>query len=155
MVSYTSLIDSKSPQMIRTLLNILADLNNAVVWMVSTCSLIFKSSSLFTNPLVTVPSAPFTTGITVTFIFHSFFSSLARCRDLSFLWLSFSFTLWPAGTSMSPLFGRFIFFCWQSVCLVVWPKLGDSLVSQNLSAHCASHFSGWIVVYSYALCSFG
>ena len=43
---------------------------NAVVKMVSTCPLISKSSSLFTNPLVIVPSTPITIGITVTFLFH-------------------------------------------------------------------------------------
>ena len=36
MVSHWSLIDNKSSQISRTLLSILADLNNAVVWMVST-----------------------------------------------------------------------------------------------------------------------
>ena len=34
--------------------------------MVSICPLISKSSSLFTNPLEIVPSAPITIGITVT-----------------------------------------------------------------------------------------
>ena len=38
--------------------------------------LISKSSSPCTNPLVTVPSVPITISITVTFIFHSFFSVL-------------------------------------------------------------------------------
>ena len=54
-----------------TLLSILADLGNAVVWIVSICPAISKSSSPFTNPLVTVPRAPITIGITVTFMFHS------------------------------------------------------------------------------------
>ena len=49
MVSYWSLSDSKSPQVSRTLLNILADINNAVVWMVSSRPLICKSSSSCTN----------------------------------------------------------------------------------------------------------
>ena len=53
LTSHRSLSDSKSPQVSRTLLRILADLNNAVVWMVSTRPLIFKSSSPCTNPLVT------------------------------------------------------------------------------------------------------
>ena len=39
-----------------TLLNILADLSNARIWMVSTCPLISKSSSPCINPLVTVPT---------------------------------------------------------------------------------------------------
>ena len=72
MVFHWSLIDSKSPQISRTLLSIPADLNNLVVWMASTPALISKSFSSFTNPLVTVPSASITIGITVTFMFYSF-----------------------------------------------------------------------------------
>ena len=49
MVSYWSLSDNKSPQVSRTLLSIQANLNNAVVQMISTCSRIPKSSSPFTN----------------------------------------------------------------------------------------------------------
>ena len=45
MVIHWSLSDSKSPQVSRTLLNILVLLNNAVVWMVSTSPLISKSSN--------------------------------------------------------------------------------------------------------------
>ena len=67
-----SLRDNKSPQISRTHFSILADLNNEVVWMVSANLLISKSSSPCTNPLVTVPRAPITIGITVTFMFHSF-----------------------------------------------------------------------------------
>ena len=78
MLFHWSLSDSKSPQVSRTLLSILADHNNAVVWMVSTCPFISKSSSPFINPLVTVPRAPITIAINVTFMFHSFFNSLAR-----------------------------------------------------------------------------
>ena len=82
--TYWSLSDCKFPQVSRTLLRILADLINAVIWMVSTCLLVSKSSS----SLVTIPIAPITIGITVTFMFHSFFGfflfcSLARSRYLS------------------------------------------------------------------------
>ena len=70
MVFHWSLSDSKSLQVSRTPLSILADLINAVVWIVSTL-LISKSSSPCTNPLVTVPSAPITIGISVTFMFFS------------------------------------------------------------------------------------
>ena len=63
----------KSPQVSRTLLSFLADLNNAVVWTVSSYPFIFKSSSSCSNPLVTVPRAPIIISITVTFVFHCFF----------------------------------------------------------------------------------
>ena len=79
------------------------DLNNTVLSILSTRFLISKSSSRCTNPLMTVPSALITIGITVTFMFHSFLSSLARSKYLSLFSLSFSFTLWTAGTSKSPI----------------------------------------------------
>ena len=72
MVFHLSLSDSKSPQVSKTFLSILAALNNAVIWMVSTCPFISQTSSAFTNPWGIVPSAPITIGITVTFMFHSF-----------------------------------------------------------------------------------
>ena len=59
------------------LLSILVDFNYDVSWIVSIPTLISKSSTSNTNLLVTVPSAPITTGITVTFIFHGYFISLA------------------------------------------------------------------------------
>ena len=52
MASHWSLNDSKSPQISRTLLSILADLNKAVVWMVSTHPLISKSFSPCVNLLI-------------------------------------------------------------------------------------------------------
>ena len=73
MVFHESLSDSKSPQVSRTLLSILAVLNNVVAWMVPTRPPTSKSSSSFNNPLVTVPKAPITIGIIVTFMFHIFF----------------------------------------------------------------------------------
>ena len=71
MTFHKSLSDSKSPKVSRTLLSILTDLNNAVVWMLSWRPLISESSSPCTNTLVTAPSAPIKIGITVTFMFHS------------------------------------------------------------------------------------
>ena len=86
MVSHWSLSDSKSLQVSRTLLSILADLNNAVVLMVSTCPLISKSSSPFNNPLEIIPSAPI---IIVIFMFHRFLV-LKQGRD-NYLSLFFTF----------------------------------------------------------------
>ena len=69
--------------------------------MVSTRPLISKSSSPFINTLVTVLSETITIGITVTYMFHSFFSSLVTSRYLSLISLSFSFTPWSAGAEKS------------------------------------------------------
>ena len=98
MVFHWRLSGSKSPQVSRTLLSILTVFNNAIVWMVSTRPPTSKSSRPFKNPLVTVPKAPITIGIIVTFMFQSFFNSLARRTYLSRFSHSFSFILWSAGT---------------------------------------------------------
>ena len=113
MVLHCSLSDSKSPQVSRTRLMIQAVLSNGVVWIVSTRSPISKSSGPFNNPLVIVPNAPITIGTIVTFVFHSFFNSLARSRYLSFFSLSFRFILWSTGTAKSTILQiLFLFFCW-------------------------------------------
>ena len=110
MVFHWSLNDSMSPQVSRTLLSILAVLNNVIVWMASTRPPTSKSSSPFDNPLVTVPKAPITIGTIVTLIFHSFFNSLARSRYLSFFSHSFSFILWSARTAKSTILQILFFF---------------------------------------------
>ena len=110
MVFHWGLSDSKSPQVSRTLLSILAVFNNAVVWMVSTRPPTSKSSRPFNNPLVTVPKAPITIGIIVTFMFHSFFNSLARSRYLFFFSHSFSFILRSTGTVKTIILQIFFFF---------------------------------------------
>ena len=70
MVSQWSLSDSKSPQDSRAFLSILNDLNNAVVWMISTCILISKSSSIFIKPLLRLIYSQFmiTTNILIIII---------------------------------------------------------------------------------------
>ena len=110
MVFHWRLSNSKSPQVSRTLLSILAVFNNAVVWMVSTRSPTSKSSRPFNNPLVTVPKAPITIDIIVTFMIHSFFNSLARSRYLSLFSHSFSFILWSTGTAKSTILQILFFF---------------------------------------------
>ena len=90
MVFHRSLSDSKSPQVSRTLLSILAVLSNAVIGIVSTRPQTSESSRPFNKPLVIVLKAPITIGTIVTFMFHSFFNSLARSGYVSFLSHSFS-----------------------------------------------------------------
>ena len=91
MVFHWSLSENKSPQVFRTLFSILAVLNNAVVWLVSTRPPASKSSSSLNNPFVTVPKAPITIGIIVTFMFHSFFQFPSKDEVLIFLFSFFQF----------------------------------------------------------------
>ena len=85
MVFHWSLSDIKSPRISRTLLSILADLNNALVWMFSIRPLYFQVLQFLYQSLVTVPSAPITIGITVTFTFHGFFQFLNQIEIYIFL----------------------------------------------------------------------
>ena len=110
MVFHWSLSDSKSSQVSRTRLRILAVLSIAVVWIVSTRPPTSKSSRPFNNPLVIVPNAPITIGTIVTFMFHSFFNSLSSSTYLSFFSLSFRFILWSAGTAKSTILQILFFF---------------------------------------------
>ena len=98
-----SVSDSKSLQVFRTLLTILAKFDNTAVWVISTRRLILKSSNHFINHMSIVASAPITTGNTDTFMFQSFFSSLARLRYLSLFSLSFNFTLWSLRRAKSTI----------------------------------------------------
>ena len=85
MVFHWNFSDSKSPQVSRNLLSILAVLNNVVVLMVSTRPPTSKSYRPFSNPLVTVPNAPITIGIIVTRMFHSFFQFPSKAEVLILL----------------------------------------------------------------------
>ena len=155
MVFHWSLSDSKFPQFSMTLLSFLAVLNNAVVWMVSTRPPTSKSSSPFSNPLVTVPNALITIGIIVTCMFHSFFSSLARSRYLSFFSHSFSFILWSAGTAKSTIlqvlfilliiiirFGLLAEIRW-SVCMSKSHRSLCVLFSKTVAGLCIYHLFVW------------
>ena len=99
MVLHWILSDSKFPQVSRALPSILADLNNAVVWMDSTHPLIYKSASLYNNPLVTVARAPITIDITIIFMFHSFFSFSSKVKEDIFPFGFFQFYTMISGGS--------------------------------------------------------
>ena len=159
MVSYRILSDSKSPQVSWTLLSILTDLKNDVVWIVSTRPLISKSSSSCINPLVTIPTAPIITGITDTFIFHDFFNSLSRSRTYLFYFLflltfvQFYFVVNQESKVYNSASFCLHFFCWLLQYLVVWPRLGDPFVSQNPWGVCVSHSPGQMSGCAYTICS--
>ena len=94
-----SLSDSKCPQVSKTLLRILVNFNNGVVWMVAFLFLISNSSSVLSKPLGTIANTPITIGITITPMFLNFLSSLARFKYLTIFSRSFLFTLWSTGTA--------------------------------------------------------
>ena len=125
MVFHWSLSDSKSPQVSRALLSILTVLKNAVVWMVSTRPPTSKSSSSFNNPLVTVPKAPITIGINVTFMFHSFYyyHLLIRVFHISVSWRSFTGYWVTASLLESPGFFS-VFWPFSIMLLFGWSPLG-------------------------------
>ena len=118
--------------------------------MVVTYPLISKFSSPSTNYLVIVPSAPITISITVTIMFLSFFISLIRSRYLSLFPPSFNFTVRSART-VTPSIRRVLFFCWLSLGLVVWLRLGNLFIIQNPWEVCASHSPGQILCCPYSL----
>ena len=126
MVFQWNLSKSKSPQVSRTLICILADLNYAIVWMVSTCPLFSKSSSLFINSLGFVPYALITIGISNIFL-SIFSSSLAKSRYLSLFSLSFNSTCGLLGRRRS-LFGMFSLFSLTIISfhtsVSVWLSIG-------------------------------
>ena len=129
MVFHGSLSDNKSSQLSRTLLGILVNLNNAVVWMGFTCPLISKSSSSCTNPLVTVPRAPITIAITITFMLHSFFSSF---QGLSFHFLSV--LLCGQLEWQSQLFNRFSLFFF--LLTITWSDDDDDYYTTTTTTPC-------------------
>ena len=118
MIFQCSSTDIKSPQVTRTLLRILANHNYTVIWMVFIHLPIFNSSRSLSKPLGTIPSAPITIGITITFMFYSFLSSLAMSQYLLIFSLSLIFTQWSArmanSTPWQVLFSSLIFI-WSGV----------------------------------------
>ena len=120
MYFHWSLSENKSPQVSRTLLSILTVFNNAVVWMVSPFPPTSKSSSPFSNPLVTVPKAPITIGIIVSCMFHSFFQFPSEVQVLILLFTFYQFySVVSQGSKVynfanSLLFFIFCFKAWSS-----------------------------------------
>ena len=114
MVFHWCLRESRSPPISSTLLRILVDLNNAIIWMDTTCLLISKSSSSCT--LITI-------SITVIFMLRRFFSSLAKSGYLTLFSLSFCFTPWSDGTAM---------FTIQQLRLLFWLSLYPEVIRWSI-----------------------
>ena len=154
MIFYWNLSNSKSHQVSWTLLSILDDLYNAVVWMVSARPLISNSSSPLTNPLRIIPSTSVNVGTTDTFMFHSFFSSLARSEYLSLFSFFFDFPSVDGQDSKVHCSAGSLF-CLLSLGLVCYPGLDDLFVFQNLREFCASHSPRRILFCAYIIWHYG
>ena len=150
MVFYWSLSDSESLQVSRTLLSILVDLNDTVVWIASSSSFISNSSSPFINPLVTVPRATITTGVNVTFKFHSFFQFPNKVEVFILLFTIFQFYFVVSRNSKVHNFASSLFFL---VGLVVWLRLSDPFVCQNPRRVWVCNSPGQMLGCAYTICS--
>ena len=116
-----------SPQVSRTHLSILADLNNIRGLVISIPPLISIFTGVFSNPFGTFTNAPSITIITVTVMFYSFLSSLAKSVNFLAFFHNYSIICWNNKIHQISCF----FFSWFALSLVIWPELGDPFVSQN------------------------
>ena len=112
-------LESDWQQVSRILLSILAVLNNAVVWMVSTRPPTSKSSRLFSNPLVIVQNAPIPIDIIATCMFHSFFQFPSKVEVLIPLFTFFRFYSVVSRNSKVNNFASSLCFCWLLLSLVI------------------------------------
>ena len=138
MVFQWSLSDRKTPKVSRTFLSILADLNNAVAWMVSTCPLIFKSYSPFTKSLGLFRAHQLqleSLSSVCSIVFSSF--SWKVLVSIS-LFAFFYFYMVVCRNDNVPYSADYIF-CWLG--LVVCPRLGDLFIFHNPREVHASHSS--------------
>ena len=121
MVSHWILSDNKSPQVSRTLLSILANLSNALVWMIPLVL-------LFSNTPVPLPIfwllyekhqlQLVSPSLSCSPIFSNF---LERSRYLSFFSLSFNFTQWiPKSTILQVFFLLWIITRFSRLAEIRW-----------------------------------
>ena len=102
--------------------------------------------NLFSRALGTVPRDLNTLGLTITFMFHNFFSSLARLTYWSsffFFSLSFIFILWSARMAKST---------WWQVLFLLIVVFGLAFVPESHREFYASLFLGLILVFAYSIC---
>ena len=152
-----TLCDSKSTQVSRTHLSILADLNYVVVWIVSTHPLLYKSSTSFNNPSLTVPRAQTTIVINTSFM-STFFHFPCKIKVFILLFAFFpapdtylSFNILSARTAKSKIL-HVLFRCCLSEGLVVRPRLGDTFVCQNPIGVCVSYSPGQMLGCGHNFC---
>ena len=99
--NFLSFDSNKFLRISSTFMRILAECNNTVFCNSTILVFIPISFSRFGNLDGVVPSTPILTGTTFTFLFHSFFSSLAKSWYFCIFSFSFSSTLVSYGTAKS------------------------------------------------------
>ena len=104
----------------------------------------FRLLSALTKILGTVQCAPYIIGITVTFTFHSFFSSLARSKRLFLFSFSLIFSQKSERTEKSNI--QQVLILWLIITRSGRLVVGDLLVSQNRRKFYVFHSSGQILV---------
>ena len=154
MVFHRSSSDSKSPQVSRTLLSILADLNNAVVCGLSSLVLLFPSPSVPLSILWWLVRSARTNYDWYHRHFHIPLFFQFSSKVLIFIVLFTFFQFYPV-ISLNGKVHYSIGFFFYSQGLVFWPGLDDPFVSQNPREVCASRSPGRILVCAYTICSHG
>ena len=109
MVFHWGLSHSKSSQVSRTLLGILADLYNPRVWMVSIHLPISDSSRALSNVLEPVPITRITIGITITLMFQNLFLFSGKVLVWVSLFTFFDFHSMVCWNGKIPLYSKFFF----------------------------------------------
>ena len=133
-------------QVSRTLLSILADLNNAVVLMLSTCSLISKS---FRNCTKSSNYNRYHSHFHVP----QFFQFPSKVQVLIFL-LSFSFTQWSPRTAKSTI-RQVLFFLLIITRTGNLAKIRWSICISKSQRVCVFHSPGRIQGCAYTICTYG
>ena len=118
--------------------------------MVSTHPLISKFFSPCTNPLVSVPIAPITIGITVTFMFHNFFQFPSKVEVLILLYAFFQFYSVVSQDKVYNLTSSFFFL----LLLLIITRLSDPFGSQ-IPDEFVSHSPRQMLDYAYTICLYG
>ena len=145
MVFHWSLRDSKSPQVSRTLLSILAVLNYAVVWMVSTHTP--TSVSSFSCCTKSINYNWYNCHLHVPW----FFQFLNKVEVLILIFTFFPFYSVVSRDSKVDNFGNSLFICWLLLGLVFWPRLGDPSVCQSPIGVHVCYFLGQLLGCAYTI----
>ena len=153
MVFRWSLSGSRSHQISRTLLSILAILNNAIILMVSARLPTSKSSNPFNNPLVTVPKALITIGIIVPFMFHCFSSILQQDRYI-FLFTFFQFYSVVTRNRKVDNFANSLFLLLIIIRSGHQAKISRSVCTSSPIGVYVCHFLRQVLGRAYTICSY-